>query len=211
MVHVLSNYDIILPTPSERSESMTNKPPKKSAPTPEECAWFESHLTHEVWRRLYHEAYRVLQNKSDAEDATEEAIHIGIANISHLRQEEKFFSWMFKIVRREAYRHYAREHKVQTLRYRLTLMRDLYEANTTPDNLIITKEEHDQLRQEIERLKSPDREIMLLKLTTRKTLKEIAADLDLNYHTTRSKFTRSCHLIKQRLKAEGVDDSHEEE
>lgn len=188
---------------------MTNKLPKKSAPTPEQWAWFESHLTHEVRKRLYNEAYRILQNKSDAEDILQDAIQIGAFNLAHLRQEQKFYSWMFKIVQREAYHHLVRESKTKRMKVAFLFVKDCYDASSTPDKLVITKEERARLRREIDRLKSPEKEILMFYLTTRKSLKEIAAELNLNYHTTRSKFTRTCNLIKKRLESEGGDGSHE--
>ena len=188
---------------------MPNKLQKKRIPTQEQWAWFESQLTPEIWKRLFNEAYRIVQNKPDAEDILQEAIQIGACKLDDLRNKEKFFSWMFKIVHREAYRHSKREKKLQKVLLPLRLLRDCYTVTTTPENLTITKEERERLRREIERLKSPEKEILLLKLKTNKSLKEIADELGLNYHTTRSKFTRVCSRIKQRLDAEGGDGSHE--
>ena len=205
----MSNYGIILSTPRERSESMTNKRMENSVPTPEQWAWFESHLTYETKKRLFNEAYRILQNRHDAEDVLQDAIQIGASNLARLREEEKFLSWMFKIVHREAIHHLARENKMRNMKVAFLLIKGFYEADTVPDKLVITREESERLRREIERLKSPEKEILLLKLKTNQSLKEIAAVLDLNYHTTRSKFTRTCNLIKKRLEAEGGDGSHE--
>lgn len=187
---------------------MTQKPPK-NLPTKEQWEWFESHLTPEVRTRLYREAYRILENKQDAEDVMQDACRIGVSNLSDLRDSERFFSWMFKIVRREAYHHLYRENKLKIAKMRLLLLKDHYIASTTPEKLLITKDEHERLRREIDRMKSPEKEILLLKLTTNKSLKEIAAELDLNYHTTRSKFTRACNLIKRRMSEDGGDGSHE--
>ena len=208
-MQVVSNYGIILSTPRERSESMANKRRNTSVPTPEQWAWFESHLTPELRKRLFNEAYRIVQNKSDAEDIRQDAIHIGIANLSRLRDKEKFASWMVRITHREAYHLLTRENKIQRMRYAFLMIKDYYEASLTPDKLVITKDESERLRREINALKSPDKEILLLKLTTNKSLKEIAEELGLNYHTTRSKFTRSCNLIRERLDNEGGDGSHE--
>lgn len=208
-MHIMAFYGIIVSTPRERSDDMTNKLPGKSAPTPEQWAWFEAHLTHEIRKRLFNEAYRILLNKSDAEDVLQDAIQIGASNLSRLRDEDKFFSWMFKIVHREAIHHLVREKKMTNMKATFLLFKGYYESGATPDKLVISKEERERLRREIDQLKSPEKEILLLKLTTRKSLKEIAAELGLNYHTTRSKFNRTCSLIKKKLEAEGGDGSHE--
>ena len=205
----MSNYGILLSMPRERSESMLNKPQNKRVPTQEQWDWFESQLTPETWKRLFNEAYRVVQNKPDAEDVLQEAIQIGVCKLDDLREKDKFFSWMFKIVRREAYRHSNREKKLQKILLPLRLLKDCCTVTMTPEKLTITKEERERLRREIERLKSPEKEILLLKLKTNKSLKEIADELGLNYHTTRSKFTRVCSRIKRRLDEEGGDGSHE--
>lgn len=184
-------------------------PPKKSAPTQEQWEWFEAHLTPEIRSRLYKEAYRILQNTADAEDILQDAIQIGVFNLSHLRSEDKFYPWMFTIVRREANRCLRREKKLNNITYAFLYIKEYCEIGITPDKIVITKEESERLRREIQRLKSPEKEILLLKLRTSKSLKEIAKELGLNYHTTRSKFTRTCNLIKQRLNDEGGDDRHE--
>ena len=158
---------------------------------------------------MYNEAYRFMHNKSDAEDIAGEAVRIGLAKISELRNKEKFVSWLLKIVRTEAIHHLERQHKTYTIKHALWLIKDLYETSTTPEKLLISKEESERLRAEIKRLRSPEKEIMMLKLTTRKSLKEIAAELNLNYHTTRSKFTRACKLLKRRLEKEEGDDADE--
>lgn len=189
---------------------MTNKRPNKNTPTEEQWAWFESRLTPELRKRLFNEAYRILQNKADAEDIRQDAIQIGISNLPYLRNPERFASWMITITRREAYHHLQRERKLMNIKYAFLMIKDYYTASSTPDKLVITREEQERLRREIDWLKSPEKEILLLKLTTNKSLKEIAAELGLNYHTTRSKFTRTCNLIKQRLNDEGGDGSHEE-
>lgn len=189
---------------------MPSEPQKKRVPTQEQWAWFEAQLTPEVRKRLFNEAYRVVQNRPDAEDVLQEAIQIGACKLDDLRNKEKFFSWMFKIVRREAYRNSKREKKLQKILLPLQLLRDRCAVTATPESLTITKEERERLRREIKQLPSPDREILLMKLTTMMSLKEIADELDINYHTTRSKYTRSRQLIGKRIKmSEGGDGSHE--
>ena len=178
---------------------MTNKKPGKSKPTQEQWDWFLAHFTHDIRRRLRNEAYRILQNSSDVDDIMQTSIEIASCHLANLRHEESFYSWMFKIVRREAYHLLIRQGKMSYAKSRLLIMMDHYTASTTPDKITISKEERERLWQEIDRLKSPDKEIMLLKLTTDKSLKKIAEELGLNYHTTRSKYTRMCKLIKQRL------------
>ena len=188
---------------------MSGKIPCKDLSTQEQWAWFEEHLTHEVRKRLFNEAYRVLQNKADAEDALQEGLRIALVNLPSLRSEDRFYSWLFKIVRHEALHLLKREAKSRkTTRHFMNVKAHL-EAVAGPDKLLISKEEHERLRQEIDRLKSPEKEILLLKLRTNKSFKEIAAELGLNYHTTRSKFTRACNLIKKRMDKEGGDGSHE--
>ena len=156
---------------------MPHKRSKKALPTEEQWAWFEAHLTPELRKRLFNEAYRILQNKNDVEDIRQDAIQIGIFNLPQLRDEEKFASWMIRIARNEAYHYLKREKKIKSMKYAFLMIKGHYEASSTPDKLVITRDESDRLRREIDSLKSPDKEILLLKLTTYKTMKEIAADL----------------------------------
>lgn len=188
---------------------MSKKLPGKNAPTAEQWKWFETHMTPEVRKRLYNEAFRILQKKEDAEDILSHSMELGISNLSRLRSEDKFFSWMFTIVRREATHYLKNENKMQSVKYAFHLIKDYYEASAIPEKLVIAKDERERLRRQIDRLDSPEKEIMLLKLRTDQSLKEIADELHLNYHTTRSMFTRTCKRIARNLKKEEGDGSNE--
>ena len=189
---------------------MTDKRPKKIALTQEQWDRFQEYFTPEVKKRLYHEAYRIVRNKPDAEDALWLSVELGARYLKDLSDEKKFYAWMWTIVRREAYRILRREKKLSTIRYAYLFVKDHYYSGSTPDALLISKDEIAALRRAIDQLDPSDKQLVLMKLQTEKTLKEIAMELNLNYHTTRSKYTRARKQLYRILTSEEGDGSHEE-
>ena len=196
---------IILSTLLERSENMTNLPPKKGSPTGEFWAWFEAHITPQIEKALFREAFFIVWNYHDAQDAYSNALEHAVRHLWQLRSEDRFYQWMCTIVRREA--SHLRPKK-QFLLFSDTQhdMRNL-ESDANLENDVLGKELAQQLRKELDALKSPEKEILILKGQSNRSLKEIAEELHLNYHTTRSKYQRTIKYLRKKLEA--GDDGHE--
>lgn len=192
----------------ERSESMSDKPIRPDEFNDKRWEWFEAHLTPEIKNRLYFEALRILRNPQDAEDALGLAYLHAITKLHQLKSEDRFYPWMFTIVRREARHMDAKTARSMSafLRYKL----DCIKPMATPEQQVIDSERKEQLYNAIEQLKSPEKEIVKLRNWENLSLLEIAQKLGLNYHTTRSKYTRAMNSIANQLKGQGGDDSHEE-
>lgn len=187
---------------------MPQKPFKPDQFGNERWEWFEGHLTPQLKNRLYFEALMILHNQQDAEDAVAFARLHAVLKLHQLKKEESFFSWMITIVRRE-----ARHIKANGARNSITLYHyytmECHKPVCSPEQQIISKERKDQLLNAVKQLKSPEREIVTLRNWHGMSLLEIAKKLDLNYHTTRSKYTRAIHMLMDILNKEGGDDSHE--
>ncbi|MCH5288105.1 MAG: sigma-70 family RNA polymerase sigma factor [Christensenellaceae bacterium] len=185
---------------------MPNTSPDKNSTYEERWNWLEQQLDSTTINALYRVAYRILQNPQDAQDVLQESFIRGALNCWQLKDDSSFFAWMYTIVRREANHYKAKP----SLRMLVEALREqtgrLYSA-TNPEKLIVNAELHQQLAREVERLKSPEREIVHLKATTDMNLLQIAQRLGLNYHTTRSKYTRTLKLLQKRL----LEDKRHEE
>lgn len=192
----------------ERSEIMPNTPFKPDQFGKERWEWFEAHLTPQLKNRLYFEALMILHNPQDAEDAVAFARLHGILKLHQLKKEESFYSWMVTILRRE-----ARHIKTKGARNSITLYQYYHiEHNKpvcSPEQQIIDSERKNQLLDAVNQLKEPEREIVTLRNWHGMSLLEIAKKLGLNYHTTRSKYTRAIHMLMDILNKEGGDDNHE--
>lgn len=164
----------------------------------ERWKWLMSKLDNNDMRALYFEAYKLLGNKEDAEDALHEAVLKAFKKCHQLKDESKLFYWMLRIVRNEAFtykKHYARH---------LLIMQSKFISNEiiyedSAEYLYFRKKLDDQLREKINGLRSPEKEILKMRIYQKKSFPDIAKELNLNYHTVRSQYQRSIKKIKRIL------------
>lgn len=186
---------------------MPNRPAHQDQFSRERWEWFQAHLTPQLKDRLYFEALSIVHNQQDAEDALAAACLHAILKLHQLKKEDRFYSWMFTIVRRE-----ARHIKAKNTRCMITFFQyknEKAQSVTSPEQQVLAQERKEQLLNAIEQLKSPEKEIVRLKNWYGMSLLEIAKKLNLNYHTTRSKYTRAMHALEDILNNKGGDGSDE--
>lgn len=167
--------------------------------------WFLEQFTPKMKQALSNEAYRIVHNKDDMDDVMQEAMLTGAAKCGQLRDETKLFQWMFKIVRREAYDHL---NKSSPLKLFTKICDVFYAPPTHPEELLISKEENEVLRNALNTLDEQTKQLVLLNTTTDMSLKEIAIQLDMNYNTARSKYQRALDTLRQRMEDEYEEKTH---
>lgn len=180
-------------------------PPDKNAPTQERWNWLESHMSQEIKTKLYREAYGITGNADDANDVCANSLIHAFEKCWQLRNDDKFYQWMVTIVRREA-RHYMRRNRHWVLCDVLKESLEGLHASANPEKIVIAKEESERLNEAMDQLKFPEKEIVVGRIENRKSLRVIAEELDINYHTTRSKYTRALHALKDHISEEGGSD-----
>ena len=155
-----------------------------------------AHLSDHEIQALFREAYRILRNKEDAEDVLHEALLKGATKCNQLQDEKKVFPWMFSIVRREAMAYY-KHFSLHTLwaQAKLMLLQPT-EEETSVDQQLLNDHDRKCLAQVLEHLQSPAKEIVYMHIHERMNFPEIAKKLNMNYHTVRSRYTRTLHEIK---------------
>ena len=173
--------------------------PTKEDSTPEErWEWFLARYSDRMQRALFAEARRILGNYQDAEDVMQEALIRGATRCWQLRDEEKLFQWMFTIVRHISFdRH---KDKVRALWCSLQLSTGLLQQTISLEERYVSDQERQALATEIEKLRSPEKEIFILKTTTDMKLIEIAKQVGINYHTTRTKYRRTLERLSDKMR-----------
>lgn len=167
--------------------------------TQEECwSWLMSNISQSEMRALYHEAYNILKNKEDASDALREALFKGAIKCHQLKNEDRLFQWMFTIVRNIAYG----MHKKNALQ-RLSIQTKLcFEKSAWAESAeahLMKACEIKQLHQAVENLKSPGKEIVVMRIFNGMNFKAIANKLNMNYNSVRSTYHRVLILLKDVL------------
>ena len=170
----------------------------------ERWEWLMAHIDKREMIVFHQEAYSILENHDDADDVVSAALVKGAMKCHQLRDEKKFFSWMMKIVRNEAYA-YVKTNKINTLltQAKLALTKQPYEDSA--EYIYIKEQETIRLRAAIKELKSPDKEILTMRIFEEQGFPEIAEKLNMNYHTVRSQYQRILKRLKREMEAKEHD------
>lgn len=168
-------------------------PSKETAISQDHWAWFMEHYTTRMHKALFAEAVRLMGSREDAQDIMQEAMVRGASRCWQLRDEEKLFQWMVTIVRNLCFD--AKKQRFRAKMCAMQLATGAVRTSVSLEERTITAEFEAELRTLLEQLPSPEKEIVQMKATTNKSLKEIADELGLNYHTTRSKYNRTIKKI----------------
>lgn len=164
----------------------------------ERWKWLLSKLGTKEMGILFQEAYAILNNKDDAEEVLHESLIKGFTKCYQLRDENKFFFWMVRIVRNEAYTYYKRfSLHTAIARAKLELKKQPYDDSA--EYQFIREQEDAKLRKAIDELKSPDKEILHMHIFEDIPFPEISKKLHMNYHTVRSQYQRILKRLKRVL------------
>ncbi len=144
--------------------------------------------------QLYRFALFYMRNPADAEDAVQDAVLQAFRNVSSLRKEDSFKSWLFKILANVC---------------KKKLMNNKYEyadeaVQTHPDlcnqeSPAFDHADRMSVRDAVASLPPDDRQIVLLSVVAGYTSAEIASILDMNPATVRSVKSRSLARLRTML------------
>lgn len=173
-------------------------PTDENSTLEERWEWFLKRYTRGMERALFCEAKRIMGSTEDAEDVMQEAMIRGATRCWQLRDQDKLFQWMYTIVRHIAYDKH--KDKTRALWCSIQLATGFLSSTISLEDRYINAHERGVLMAEIAKLKSPDKEIFILKNTTDMKLIEIARHLGINYHTTRTKYRRTLEKLSHILR-----------
>lgn len=158
-------------------------------------AYFSQQIrTHEG--SIYGLAYSILKNEHDAADAMQDAILKAYSNLHTLKDKSKFKSWMLTIVHNTA---------IEYLR-RLRPAVDIdaqYDLAAPPP--AVDPETRQTVREAVQQLKLPYREIVQLYYYENYSTGQIAAMLDSPPSTIRQQLFRARKMLAQLLNKEDFD------
>lgn len=160
--------------------------------------WLLEKLGTKEMKILYQEAYAILNNKEDAYDVLYEALLKAFSKCGQLRDENKAFFWMVRIVRNEAYT-YHRHFFMKTLWAQKKLLFAAPPRGESAEYLYIRAQENARLRAAIEKLKAPDKDTLFMHIYDNLGFPEIAEKLHMNYNTVRSQYQRILKKLKRAL------------
>ncbi len=160
-------------------------------------------------KMVFNVAYRILRNREDAADATQEAFIKAYKSLGSFRRDAKFSTWVCTIVSNTCY-DFLRKHK----KHKTT---PLYYSNdeeeteiALPDNseivdplkMATASELRYFLIKAIEELEEDQKEVIILRELKDYSYQEISEELDVSIGTVKSRLNRARLKVVEKLRKE---------
>ncbi|GKX28184.1 DNA-directed RNA polymerase sigma-70 factor [Vallitalea longa] len=154
------------------------------------------YLFDKYYRLVYTTAYRIVKNKEDCEEITQDAFSIGFKNMSKIKNFDHFKNYILKV----AYNLSINRAKKNNARYNLfptTVNEDI----SSDKDIIGEVFEDIYFKQIMDKLPDIDREVMLLSIQGYK-VREIAQLLGISVPNAKIKLHRTRKLLMQNMEGE---------
>ena len=152
---------------------------------------------------LYNIAWRYTGNRYDAEDLVQETFFIAFKQFDQLRDESKFKSWLFTILRNTYLKNLYQDGRHRETEYDdgIDYIRILENTVEQIDMAEIyeQKVESNQIQRLLDELPEKHKSPLLLYYMTELPYQEIAAALDLPIGTVMSRLSRSKQILKKKV------------
>lgn len=155
--------------------------------------------------RLYHVCYRMLGNKHEAEDITQEAFLRAYINLHTFDQKRKFSTWIFRIATNLCIDRIRKKKPDYHLDAQVpgTDGLDMYSQIAASEELPVEQlekmEMQERLQYEISRLPDKYRSVIVLKYMEELPLLEISEILDLPLGTVKTRIHRGREALRKQM------------
>ena len=173
-----------------------------------EAAAFED-LVAERSGEIYGLLFRLTENGEEARDLTQETFLRAFQNIDRFRGEADIRTWIYRIAINQArnrYRWWRRRRRDATVSLDATngesnqsLIGTLAEPSQNPEQQTLAREREIVLRSALQRLTLAYRETVILRDIEGFTYEEIAATLEINVGTVKSRLARGRQELRKKL------------
>lgn len=152
----------------------------------------------------YNIAYRMLGNKEDASDCTQDAMIKVFRSISKFKGNSSFSTWMYRIVINTCKDFIRKKKEVLYLDNDIkgeegNIKRELEDSSDTPETILERKELKKEIEKAIMEINSDHREVIVLRDIREYSYEEIAEILDCSIGTVKSRINRGRKALKDVL------------
>lgn len=163
-------------------------------------------LMKKYYKLIQNLIYRMIFNKDDVEDLTQEAFIKAFNSLDKFDKEYAFSTWLFKIATNNCI-DYLRKKKLTTF----SIDKEIYhededlrfeipDENYIPDRNMIEKQKEKVIEQAIESLPEKYKQVIILRHKMDKEYEEIAAELKIPLGTVKAHLFRARELLNKYLK-----------
>ncbi len=152
--------------------------------------------------RVYSLAYQLTRSSSAAEEIMQEVFITVISKLATLENENYFSTWLYRVTTNAAYGYLRKEKKHRDL-----VPVDDVEAGSTalhdfsdlPDEILLSDESRDIVRQAIDRLPKTLRTIVIMKDVEGLKNEEIAEAMNLSLPAVKSRLHRGRLMLREKI------------
>ncbi|GMQ62249.1 RNA polymerase sigma factor [Vallitalea maricola] len=163
------------------------------------------YLFDKYYRLVYTTAYRIVKNKEDCEEITQDAFSIGFKNMNKIKNFDHFRNYILKA----AYNIAITKAKKNTARNNL-FPTTINEEISSDKDIIGEAFEDIYVEQIMDKLPHVDREVMLLSIQGYK-VREIAQLLSISVPNAKVKLHRTRKLLMQNMKGELIYEKQQQQ
>ncbi len=154
------------------------------------------------YQKIFNIAFVIIKDKNLAQEITQETFIKVFRNIETLSEKDKIESWIRRIASRTAMDYYRKRKKTYNIIAKEEYIDLKVQENmidSTVDRIIKKIEEKEIIRQEIEKLNTIDRKILMLKYEYGLKNAEIASTLEMTVEAVKSRHFRSKIKLRDTL------------
>ncbi|MGP4038845.1 sigma-70 family RNA polymerase sigma factor [Gracilibacillus sp. D59] len=128
-------------------------------------------------------------------------------HLNSFRQESNYKTWLIRITLNKC-KDYHRKWSIRNIIHKPVIDSNLYHDNSTnsTEQIVEQKEIGNEIIHAISSLKPTYKEILILYYLQDFKLKEISTTLNMNFHTTKTRFIRGKNFLKKELERRGYKD-----
>ena len=158
--------------------------------------------------KIFHLAYRMLNNKQEAEDAVQETFLRVYTNLHRYDENQKFSTWIFRIGTNLCIDKLRRRKNTYSLDAEMPdgEGNDYYAMlpshEDTPEKQVIVSETQEQIHRAIETLPEKYKSVVILRYLHDMSLQEISDVLDMPVTTIKTRVHRGREYLRKRLEQE---------
>lgn len=161
------------------------------------------------YKKVYHLAYRLSGNRSDAEDLTQETFFRAYRGFHGYQGDKPFENWVLRITTRLFLdQNRARKRRVQTISSDApvlalgsgeTYLGQVPDPSPTPENEVVDSRFSEDLEEALSQLKPEQRALVLMSAVDQIPYDELAVELGIPPGTVRSRLHRAHKRLRQIL------------
>lgn len=147
-------------------------------------------------RQIYGLAYRLTNNKHEAQDLGQEAFIKIYQSLAKYDPGRPFFSWMYKVASNQCYSLLRKKREADTpLESVIEFIPDDNPEETSPELFILKKESQDNVRSALASLPEKYRLALILRFMEDMSYQEIANTMDISLSAVESRIHRGKKLL----------------